>query len=289
MALPRPALAALVATSLLLGGCWADDDDDPVATGADDPAEQADEPTEPDGTTEPEDPDEPATTDGGEAPPRFDDAGPVEPPPGAPTAAELEEIIPPADELGPRFTLIEQDTFELDDEPSAPLCEDGWPGNHLSELAGTGDLGGIAVFYAYDPEDEGPLVALSAASLPDAAGHVADARAQIEACVAAGPKGDLAVDGQVVSYEVLPDPDLGDAALAYRVVNRTGLPGGVPAEDLNIELTTTATVVAVGDIVVLVVGSDSDPIPDSPPADRLDAAMVEDFVALVVERVAALR
>lgn len=284
MALPRPVLAALVAAGLLLAGCWADEDDDPVATGADDaPAEPADDPADP------AEPTEPAPTDGGGAPPRFDDAGPVEPPPGAPTAAELQEVVPPGEEVGPRFTLIEEDTFELGDEPSPPLCEAGWEGNHLGEMHETGDLGGIAVFYAYDPEDEGPLIGLRAASLPDAAGHVADARAQIEACVAAGPVGDLSEDGQTTSYELLPDPDLGDAALAYREVARTGLPGGAPPEDLNIELSITTTVVAVGDVVVWVDGMDHEPIPQAPPADRLDPAVVDDLVALVVERVAALR
>ncbi len=179
----RRALVLLVPV-LLLGGCWADSDDDPVTAG-DTPAEQA----EPDDQT-PEDPtpDDPTPTTEGGPPPTFADDGPNIPPEGAPTADELEAVLPDPAILGDRFEMALEPLSDMDDsEIAAPFCADGWPGNHLSELHEPHDVGGISAGYAYDVEDEGPIVVVRAASFPDAAGHVRDAAAQIEACASAGP------------------------------------------------------------------------------------------------------
>ncbi|HEX7134668.1 MAG TPA: hypothetical protein VF228_18990 [Iamia sp.] len=264
---PRALFVALAA-ALLLGGCPTQDDD-PVVTGDDPPAEETTAPTEP--TT---------TTTGSEPPPRLTDAGPVVAPEGAPTADELRDAMPPADALpGGRFTRAFEPLYDVDaTEAAVPLCAAGWTGNHIGEMREPKDLGGISAGYAYEPEEEGPIVLVRAASLPDATAHVADARAQVEACAAAGP------DEEGRRVEVGADPGLGDAGVAFTEVSETAFPGGMPLS-IGLDL----TILAVDDVVMMVMVANPPEIPDSPPADSIEPAAVEAFSELVVERVAALR
>jgi hypothetical protein len=262
---PRPALAALLAALVALGGCWADDGDDPVVVGdGDDPAAPVDPTEEP-----------PATR------PDPEDDGPVTAPPGAPTAEELRTALPEVDEV-PGFSGERHDDPELQEREDAadPLCEAGWPGNLINDLRYDVDVGGVNAFYG-DPEDSSadgpPAFVVALASLPDAAGLVADARAQLEACAADSGEEALEV------WEVLDRPTVGDRSVTARSTSRLAVSEGGPVPDNR----RTTTIAHVGDVVIvveaLVFSATGEPAADVPDDD------LQDLIDLVVERVDALR
>jgi hypothetical protein len=271
---PRVFFVALAA-AVLLGGCPTQDDD-PVVTGDDPPAETTTAPADP--TTAPA---EETTVPTGTRPdPELE--GPVTAPAGAPGADELATALPELDELPTDVAeRVDLELWEREDAAD-PLCGAGWPGNLVADLRYQVDLGGVAASYGEPEEDRSPdpppsyLVAL--APLPDAGGLVADARAQWEACAAAGEDPE-----EEWTWAILDWPRVGDVSVTSVATSSLALYEGGPVPDGR----STFTIAAVGDVVILVeadvFSATGTPAVDVPEAD------LQALVALVVDRVAALR